>query len=1234
MSRDHRIGRYRRQNRQARLELLEDRTLLSISVGNTTVTEIKGGTNALFVVSLSAPSTSTITVDYYTADGTAVAGTDYTTTKGTVTFTPGQTGQVVSVPVLASGTFDPERTFTLNLLNPIGDTIAPGGGVGTATVIDNIDLPPQVSIANFTTTESTSGTTNATATITLSAASGLPTTVSYSTADITAVAGKDYVATSGSVTFQPGQTSLPITIPIIGSTVSKGTKTFAVNITSATNATIQTSQAIGTINDPNPPVGLSISNTTATQNASTDSTAVFTVQLAAPSAQTVTVQYATANGTATAGTSYVAASGTLTFTPGQTTATIPVTIRTSTVPEPTETFDVNLTSPVNSTISAGTGIGTIVNVVPGPNLSINNVQVVDSPTATVNAVFTVTLSTASALPVTVNYSTADVTAVAGSDYTTTTGTLTFPAGQTVETITVPVLPDPGSKPNRLFDVNLSGASNALISDGLGIGTIVDASAPPFLVINNVSIPEGASGTTVNAVFNVTMSSVSTVPVTVSYATADGTALAGTNYTATSGVLTFPAGQSVETITVPILGSNVPGNSTNFKVNLSGPTNATVALPQGTGTILNNNPAPTVSVNSVSATAPLAGTINADFTVSLTGPSNLPITVNYATPDATAQAGVDYTPESGTLTFAPGQTSKVVAVPILGQTVNKPTQTFTLNLSAPANATLGTSQGVGTILNTIAVPTVSIDDTTATVGTFTAAQAIFQVTLAAASGQPVTVNYATADGTATAGSDYIATSGTLTFAPGQTTRTITVPVLAAPVFKPDETFVVNLTAPVGAKLGQSQGTATIHDSNTAPLLSIGNTTVSGLGLEPTAAVFPVTLSAPSAATTTVDYATMDGSAVAGVDYTATSGTPTFAPGQTSQTISVPILVDLRVQGDTTFYVNLSNPTNATLQNATGIGTIIQSSSITVTNTNDDGPGSLREAIEESNATTPGPNTITFAIPGAGPFTINVRSALPAITTPVIIDGTTQPNTTGDPLVELNGAGAGADVDGLTIQAGDSTVKGLAIDQFTGSGIVLEDLGGDVIQGNYLGTNASGNTAEGNILYGVLVDNTPNNLIGGIGPGTGNVISGNALGGVYLGFAGSSGNQVEGNLIGTDATGAFAVPNGLNGVFVDNAPNNLIGGSVAGAGNVISGNDGNGVELFGKGSTLNRVTGNLIGVNAKKTAALVNGKAGLIVVETGRPHNIVTGPGLQRNLIVNMGRSARLFGVKFFRTAPRK
>ncbi len=699
-----------------RCEPCEPRVLLSISVANTQVTEIAGGTNALFVVSLSAPDTGTVTVNYVTSDGTAIAGVDYTTSQGTVTFTPGETAQVVSVPILDDKLFNTNTDFFLNLINPIGDTIS--NAQATATIL-NSNLPPQVSVANFSQTDTTSGTVNATATVSLSTASGLPVVVSYSTADITAHAGTDYTSTSGTVTIPAGATSAAINIPILGSTIYKGTRTFALNVLSATNATVSVSQAIGTINDVNTPVGLSISNATASQGSSSTSTALFNVNLASASGQTVTVQYATADATtatvsnpAAAGTDYIATSGTLTFPPGITSESLSVTILPASTPSATKQFFVNLSNPTNSTIATPQAIGTILNTVPGPNLSISNVSVNTSATTTETATFNVGLSVASAETVKVNYTTANITALAGTDYTATTGTLTFNPGQTTATIPVTIAATPNPGPGGLFSVTLSGASNALIANPQAIGTIINTNTLPFLVIGDVNADDPASGATGSAVFPVNLSSASTQPITVDYATTDGTAIAGKDYTAESGVLTFPANATTpQNITIPLLSNPAFGPSRSFTVNLSDPTNATIATKNASATISNTNIAPTISVGNVTATPPTSGSTSAVFTVKLSAAAAVPVTVNYATSDGSAAAGTDYQAVNGSLTFAPGQTSQNISVPILGQSAYKSNVTFNLNLSGATNGAIGTGQGVGTIVSGIAAPVVAINDVT-------------------------------------------------------------------------------------------------------------------------------------------------------------------------------------------------------------------------------------------------------------------------------------------------------------------------------------------------------------------------------------------------------------------------------------------------------------------------------------------------------------------------------------------
>src|SRR5262249_58015079 len=137
-------------------------------------------------------------------------------------FTPGKPGKAARARIRDAALFEPDQTSALDLLTPIGDFTARSEAI--ATIVDDNDLPPQVAIDDFSQTETTSGTVNASTTIHLNSASGLPVTVAYSTADVTAVAGIDYVATSGTVTFSPGETAKTITIPIIGSTVSKGTR--------------------------------------------------------------------------------------------------------------------------------------------------------------------------------------------------------------------------------------------------------------------------------------------------------------------------------------------------------------------------------------------------------------------------------------------------------------------------------------------------------------------------------------------------------------------------------------------------------------------------------------------------------------------------------------------------------------------------------------------------------------------------------------------------------------------------------------------------------------------------------------------------------------------------------------------------------------------------------------------------------------------------------------------------
>ena len=255
---------------------------------------------------------------------------------------------------------------------------------------------------------------------------------------------------------------------------------------------------------------------------------------------------------------------------------------------------------------------------------------------------------------------------------------------------------------------------------------------------------------------------------------------------------------------------------------------------------------------------------------------------------------------------------------------------------------------------------------------------------------------------------------------------------------------------------------------------------------------------------------------------------------------------------------------------------------VTNTNDSGAGSLRQAIIDANGS-PVADTIGFNIPGSPPYSIPLVSPLPPITEATIIDGTTQTGFSGVPIIELNGSGAGAGADGLYITAGSSTIKALVINRFNGSGIVISIKGGNSVQGCYVGTSANGFAAQGNSGTGIRVVDSDSNMIGGITTSARNLISGNSDYGIKI--VSGSNNSVQGNFIGTNVSGSLALANTLGGVYLA-SPNNTIGGTVAGARNVISGNFTSGVFLFGSSASGNSILGNYIGTDVNGTAFLGN------------------------------------------------
>lgn len=336
---------------------------------------------------------------------------------------------------------------------------------------------------------------------------------------------------------------------------------------------------------------------------------------------------------------------------------------------------------------------------------------------------------------------------------------------------------------------------------------------PTIFINDVSLLEGNTLQS-NANFTVSLSNTFDSTVTVNYRTIDNTAIAGSDYTAAQGLLTFEPGETVKTISIKVLGDTDIEKDERFFVTLSNPNNGKIKNRTGIGLISNDDfIIPNISVTDVTLVEGNNLQRNFIFTISLSERSNLPVNVSYNTSDGTATEGSDYIGNQGTLTFRPGEAFKNVAVTVIGDHEFEADESFFLNLTNPNNAVITKATGTGTIIdNDLTIPRITIGDVTIVEGNSGQQNADFIVSLSESPDISLTVDYTTADYRAKAGSDYLTTQGTLTFKPGETTKTISVPVLGDIDIEGNEQFFVILSNPSNGLIRDSRGIGTINDGN--------------------------------------------------------------------------------------------------------------------------------------------------------------------------------------------------------------------------------------------------------------------------------------------------------------------------------------------------------------------------------------------------------------------------------------
>ena len=541
--------------------------------------------------------------------------------------------------------------------------------------------------------------------------------------------------------------------------------------------------------------------------------------------------------------------------------------------------------------------------------------------------FTVTLSAASGREVTVNWDAGTLadegdTAMEGTDYTAALSTLTFRPGDTAKTVMVQTTQDTAVEANETFTLTLWNASNAMLAaDPTATGTIVD---PPTLSVADASATEASPVT-----FTVTMLPASTQTVTVNWATSvetGDTATSGTDFTAvTATTLTFMPGDTTATVTVQTTEDTTDEANETFTVTLSNPSsNAILAVdPTATGTI-GNDDKPEMGFESGSKFG-IEEVARIHFPVVLDRPGHAPITVQWETGDlpsgSRAAADVDYTAASGTLTFAPGETEKTIIITIINDTTLESLESFEVRLSGTDDAivTLGRSSIVGRIIDRDEATIAITEETTVDEDAGT-------VTLTLSASAPSTVvyllDYRTADGTAAAGEDYTAASGQVTFAAGDTEQTITIVVLEDETDEDQEDFEVHVDGASDGRLTlPGPARVLIEDNDDPPTVSVADATAE----EGDPVKFTVALTAVSGREVTVNWATSvetGDTATAGTDFTAVPATTlTFRPGETEQAVTVQTTDDTIDEGNETFTVTLSRPSNATLAvDPTATGTI--------------------------------------------------------------------------------------------------------------------------------------------------------------------------------------------------------------------------------------------------------------------------------------------------------------------------
>lgn len=670
---------------------VSDATALEGDAGTTTMT---------FTVGLSEPAQGNESFVVNTVDGDATSPADYTAlVDEEYSFEPGATSVEVEVEVIGDVIAEGDHTFTLEISGATNAALGPET-TGTGTIEDDDDV--SASIDDVAVSEGNSATTDAVFTVTLSGAALGGETVQYATSDISATAGVDYVATSGTLTFETGDETATITVPVNGDTVVEPDETFAVTLSDPDGLVLATATATGTITNDDQPSVIAIADATIPEG----TTVPLTISMSNPTGRTCTVLVTTSGGTATSGSDYVGLTAVPVTLTGVASATVDLTTLADALVEGDETLTAGIAlapaSPADCALGDATAAVTITDVPPDPDaptVTIDDVTVAEGDAGTTEATFTIMLSGA-APGGTIDFATVDGTAIAPGDYGSTSGSITF-TDDLIATVTVTIVGDWSVEPDETFTVVLSNGAGVTIADAAGTGTITDDDDPSVITVSaGPTVVEGAV-----TPITIAMTDPTGHACTVHVTTTDATATAAADYTALAAVPVVLNGVASATIDLTTLADALVEGDETLTVAIALAPGSTAdcvlgATTTATVTITDVPPDPDVPVASIAAVTMNegdSGTTTFTFTVTLTGPGN-GATIDYATSDGTATAPSDYAAASGTITFPGAATTATISVAVVGDTAVEPNETFTVLLSNGVGVTIAVASATGTITN--------------------------------------------------------------------------------------------------------------------------------------------------------------------------------------------------------------------------------------------------------------------------------------------------------------------------------------------------------------------------------------------------------------------------------------------------------------------------------------------------------------------------------------------------------